>query len=59
MVGWKASRPNERFNKLQEMVKDREAWHPAVHAVAESDTTELLKKMALVVKNLPANAGRC
>ena len=42
------------FSKLQEMVMDREAWHAAVHRVAEQDTTKQLSNNNLwYTPNLP------
>ena len=35
------------LSKLQEMVKDREAWHAAAHGVTEWDMTEHLKNKSV------------
>ena len=40
------------LSKLQEVVRDREAWYAAVHGIAELDTTEQLnnKKLQMSLK---------
>ena len=39
MVGWYPQSMDMILSKLQEIVKDREAWHTAIHGVTESDMT--------------------
>ena len=38
MAGWHHQLNGHEFEKLQEMVKDREAWRAAIHGAAESRT---------------------
>ena len=38
MIGWHHRLNRHDLNKLQEIVKDREAWHAAVHGVVISWT---------------------
>ena len=38
MVGWHHQLTDMSLSKLREIVKDREAWHAAVHGVTNSLT---------------------
>ena len=45
------------LSKLQEMVKDGEAWHTALHGVAESDTTLRLNSKSIIKGEIDRKLG--
>ena len=38
MAGWHTDSMDMSVSELQELVMDREAWRPAIHGVAKSQT---------------------
>ena len=40
MVGWHHQLNEHEFEQAPELVKDREAWHAAVHGVVKSQTRQ-------------------
>ena len=46
------------LGKLQEMVKDREAWRAVVHGVAESDMSKLLNNNNIFRKIYESQPGQ-
>ena len=55
MVGWHhpMDSMDMSLSKLQEMVKDREDWHAAVHGVTKSQTQLSNKQQYISMKQSP------
>ena len=57
MVGWHHDSRDMSLSKLQEMVMDREAWHPAVHGGhKDSDMTKGLSNKKIRMWETPSLA---
>ena len=57
MVGWHHQLNGHEFEQIQEIVRDREAWHAAVHGVAKSwtrlsDGTTVNMQHLIIRKNI-------